>query len=188
MTTDPVRRSAARTATIVAVPAAIAVAIGSLWSFDAFDNAAEPSATAPAAPQATSAVEMSAPDLPPDVAAICRAVVAKLPDGVREHRRRPVTAGAEQNAAYGDPPITLSCGTVQPDVAPTAQVNGLSGVCWYAEPTSAGTVWTTVDRRVPVTVTVPGPQDGSAQSVIPFADAIVAGDPAADNIPSGCNP
>jgi len=182
--TDPVRRSAARTATLIAVPVALAVGAISLWTFGAF-RASPPAPPAPG-PQATSAVAMPAPALARDVAAICRTVVAALPDVVRDARRRPVTAGAEQNAAYGDPPITVACGGPRPSISPTATVFPLSGVCWYAQVGVAGTEWTTVDRVVPVTVTVPGTAGGSAQSVIPFSAPVAAGDPRLTTVPPGC--
>ncbi len=179
MAPDPDRRQAARAATLVALPAALVVGVISLWALGAFDNRP--------APQATSPVEMAAPTLAPEVATVCRDVVAKLPATVREARRRPVTAGAEQNAAYGDPPITLACGTSRPSIPPTATVYPLSGVCWYPQVVAAGTAWTTVDRSVPVTVTVPGPSEGSAQTVIPFS-AAVASDPPVTTPPPGCTP
>jgi hypothetical protein len=190
MPADPVRRSAARVATLVAVPVAVVAGAISLWSAGVFDSAA-PSATPPSAsprPQATSPVAVTARDLAPDAAAVCRLVIARLPDQVGGLNRRPVTAGAEQNAAYGEPPVMLACGATQPSFPPTAQVNRLSGVCWYAQISDSGTAWTTIDRRVPVSVTVPGPQAGSAQAVIPFSAAIAAHDPPADTIPSGCTP
>jgi hypothetical protein len=172
---DPVRRSAARLATLVAVPVALAVGLASLW----FSGVLRP------APD-TSPVTMAAAPLDTDATVICRAVVARLPEAVRDRARRPVTAGAEQNAAYGDPPLTLACGAAAPVVAPTAEVYPLSGVCWVAQPEGGGTVWTTVDRQVPVAVTVPGPSEGSAQSVIPFAAAVGAADPRLATPPSGC--
>jgi hypothetical protein len=43
-----------------------------------------------------------------------------------------------------------------------------------------------VDRSVPVSVTVPGPADGSAQSVVSFSDSIRTNDPTAAHFPSGC--
>src|SRR6266404_870114 len=102
MSIDPVRRTAARTATFIAVPVTLAVAGLSLWAYGGFGSAANGPTTPP---PATSAVTMPATALTEDVATACRAVVAKLPDNIRDLHRRPVTAGAEQNAAYGDPPI-----------------------------------------------------------------------------------
>jgi uncharacterized protein DUF3515 len=177
---DPVRRSAALTATLIAVPVALVVAVGSLLLYGGFSGTPSPSPT----PAATTPVTMDAPALAEDAVPVCRTVIAHLPDTVAGQARRPVTAGAEQNAAYGDPPVTLACGTTQPTVDPTADVLTLSGVCWLAAPVSGGTAWTTVDRTIPVTVTVPGPSEGSAQSVVPFSPAVAGGDPRRDTAPS----
>jgi Ni,Fe-hydrogenase III small subunit len=55
-----------------------------------------------------------------------------------------------------------------------------------AAPGSGSTAWTTVDRAIPVTVTVPGAAEGSAQSVVPFSTAVATADPRRDSAPSGC--
>jgi hypothetical protein len=170
-----VRRSAARTATLVAVPVALLVLLGLLWSLGALSR------------PDTGPVAMDAPALTPEAAQVCRAIVADLPETVAGSTRRAVTAGPEQNAAYGDPPVTLACGTVLPAVEDTATVFPLSGVCWFPQAGTDATVWTTVDRTVPVTVTVPGPQDGSAQTVIAFSEAVGAADPPRPSgTPAGC--
>jgi hypothetical protein len=190
MATDPVRRGAARTATFVAVPVAVAVLGISALAFGGF-GADEP------ASQATGPVTMALRELPPDTAAQCQLLISELPTSVAGHAQRPVTAGVEQNAAYGDPPITLECGTAMPTLVPTDEVFNLVatdadgktyGACWQPVAGDDRTVWTTVDRTVPVTVTVPGPRDGSAQSVLPFSPAIATSIPARDPdaIPTGC--
>lgn len=190
MTSDPIRRSAARTATFVAVPVAVAVLLGSALAFGGLGSEpAEPDATGTAA---TGPVTMSARDLPPDVAALCQAVIADLPDTAAGHARRPVTAGAEQNAAYGDPPITLECGTTLPTVGLTDEVLNIAspgetaGVCWYPVNGENATVWTTVDRTVPVTITVPGPREAAAQAIAPFSAAVGDNLPLRDTFPTGC--
>jgi hypothetical protein len=43
-----------------------------------------------------------------------------------------------------------------------------------------------MDRAIPVTVTVPGAAEGSAQSVAPFSPAVATADPRRDTAPSGC--
>jgi Protein of unknown function (DUF3515) len=181
---DPTRRQAARVATLVAVPVALVVGLLSLWRFGAFDRPA-PAPPASAAP--TSPVSMPAAPLAPEAAEICRVVVSKLPESVNGSARRPVTAGAEQNAAYGEPPLTLACGTAPASYGPTDQLAVLGGVCWYQRPGGAGTEWTTVDRKVPVTVIVPGPVGGSAQWVIPFSAPVAAAQPQLANISTGCH-
>lgn len=185
---DPIRRGAARTATLVAVPIAAAVLLVSALVYGGFGgDTPEPAATGP--------VTMSARDLPPEAADACQLLVANLPATVGGRAQRPVTAGAEQNAAYGDPPLTVECGTAAPTVGLTDEVVNLaapgagSGVCWHPIDGDNRTLWTTVDRRIPVTVTVPGPRDGAAQSVVPFSAAIAAKLLPRDDadIPTGCS-
>src|SRR5689334_22530815 len=119
--TDPearaLARSAARTAALIALPIALAIGALSLWWFGAFGSVA-PTPSTPGA-QASGPVTMAERPLSDDAAAVCRTVIAHLPDSIREANRRPVTAGAEQNAAYGDPAITVACGAPAAKVAPT---------------------------------------------------------------------
>jgi Protein of unknown function (DUF3515) len=182
MTTDPSRRSAARIATLVAVPIALAVLLISALTYGGFGPEEPPALK----PTATGPVPMAAPTLLPEFVPVCQQVVENLPETAAGHARRPVTDGPKQNAAYGDPPITLACGTLQPTFPPTDEVFTLSGVCWHAMPGTAATAWTTVDRVVPVTVVVPGSSDGSGQSVVPFSEAIGGNDPRLPTVPSGC--
>jgi hypothetical protein len=185
VTSDPIRRSAARTATFIAVPVAVAVLLVSALAFGGFG-------AQPPAPVATGPVTMAERDLAPEIAELCRAVIADLPETAAGYERRAVTAGAEQDAAYGDPPLTLECGTTQPNVGLTDDVfniappGGSAGVCWYPVAGDNATVWTTVDRTVPVTVTVPGPAQAAAQSIPPFSAAVGANLPLRDDVPFGC--
>jgi hypothetical protein len=184
---DPAHRSAARLATLVAVPVALAVGLVGAWALGGFERASGgPTEAGPTPPPATASVPMPARDLAAGVAAVCRPVVAGLPAAIPAGPRRPVTGDDAYSAAYGDPPVLLRCGVALPSPPPTAVLAGLDGVCWYAVPADSATIWTTVDRVVPVSVTVPGPVDGSAQSVIPFAAAIARADPRRPDPPSGC--
>ncbi len=183
MATDQSRLSAARIATYVALPIALAVLLISALMFGGFGTQDSPGPGA----AATGPVSMAAPTLPPEYVPVCQQIVAKLPATVAGHARRPVTDGPEQNAAYGDPPITVACGTTTPTFPPTDEVYLLSGVCWHAVRSGDTTAWTTVDRVVPVTVAVPGDADGSAQSVVPFSEAVRTNDPRLPTVPSGCS-
>jgi hypothetical protein len=135
-------------------------------------------------PQATGPVTMPAKALDGRQADVCRALLARMPEKVRDRQRRQVTAGQGQNAAFGDPAIMLACGGEAPSFAPTEMVYGLSGVCWMADP--SGTMWTTVDREVPVVVLVPKDYDSPAQWVTAFSEPILAAIPPSANAPSGC--
>jgi hypothetical protein len=174
--------TAARLATLIALPVALVVGIASFWLLGGFrtNQPARPR------PQSTAPVQMSARPLDPPQAAACRELLAHLPGALRDRPRRPVTAGPEQNAAYGDPPITLACGVPPITVPPTADVYALSGVCWYSQPGDGGTAWTTVDRATPVRVTVPSAYGAPGQWVIEFSGPVAATLPRAATVPAGC--
>jgi Protein of unknown function (DUF3515) len=178
--TNDARRSATRVATLVAVPVAL------LAGFVAF-QVLKPATSEPATlkPQATGPVTMPARPLDERQATVCRALLARMPEAVRDRQRRQVTSGPEQNAAFGDPAITVVCGGETPSFAPTETVYPLSEVCWVAD--SAGIKWTTVDREVPVVVTVPAGYDSPGQWVTAFSGPISATIPAA-HVPTGCKP
>jgi hypothetical protein len=174
--------TATRLATLVALPVALIVGIASFWLLGGFktDQPARPR------PQSTTPVQTSAAPLDARQAAACRELLARLPGALRDRPRRPVTAGPGQNAAYGDPAITLACGVPPISLPPTADVYVLSGVCWYSQPGGGGTMWTTVDRDTPVRVTVPGSYESPGQWVIEFSEPVTAALPRAANAPAGC--
>ncbi|MFI5907177.1 DUF3515 family protein [Dactylosporangium sp. NPDC051541] len=156
----------ARIATFAAVPIALVAGVAAFWALGGF----------PSSPD-TSPVPAEAPQLEPTPAAVCRALVARLPQELGGLHRRQVTAGGEQNAAFGDPPIVLSCGGAAPAVPADAQLLGLSDVCWYPEEQSGRTVWHTIDRQIPLSVVVPKAADGSW--LVNLSPSIVATIPAA---------
>jgi hypothetical protein len=174
--------SARRLATLVALPIALIVGIATFWVLGGFttDRPARPR------PQSTAPVQMAASPLDARQAAACRVLMSHLPGALRDRPRRPVTAGPDQNAAYGDPAITLTCGVPPVSLPAGADVYGLSGVCWYSQPDGGGTAWTTVDRETPVRVTVPGAYHSPGQWVIEFSAPVTAALPRAANVPAGC--
>lgn len=179
---DPVVGRAARLATLVAVPVALAVAVLLVWLTGPQpqdDPQAQPAA------EATAPVSVAARTLTPRDMTVCRALLAKLPETVRGERQRPVTAGPEQNAAYGEPPLLVRCGVpaVTLPATSTETVYPLSRVCWVADRT--GRVWTTLDREVPVSVTVPDALPEPGQWVAAFS-RYVATTPRGGSPPSGC--
>ncbi|WP_432904449.1 DUF3515 family protein [Micromonospora matsumotoense] len=184
---DRSTRRAALFASLVAVPVTVAVA-----GFTFAKLSPDPPAAAPSASpttlrgQSSTPVEMAAPALAQRPGVVCLALVSQLPATVRELAQRPVTAGAEQNAAYGDPALTVACGGPEPTVDATADVWTVNGVCWYAAERSDATVLTTLDRETGVTVTVPRAYEGPLQWLTPISDAVVASVPSAGDSPSGC--
>ncbi|MEV0648382.1 DUF3515 domain-containing protein [Phytomonospora sp. NPDC050363] len=182
---DTVTRSAARLATFIAVPIAVIVAVGVFALVSNARSAQDPQGEPSAVSSEPVAVEL--PSLDEDQTVACRALLAKLPDTARSEQRRPVTEGAEQAAAFGDPAVTLVCGVDAPEVAPTETVYPMDGVCWVQAPGDGAAVWTTVDRQVPVAVTVPGDGAGSGEWAQAFGKIVKQQlRPLKEGVPSGC--
>ena len=171
---------------MVAVPLTIVVAIVAVMSFtpdSADEPAAAPSATQPAViPSAP--VQMAAPALGERQKQVCLAVTSQLPNAVRDLPARKVSAGPEQNAAYGEPALTVACGVTQPVVCKTmtdtdgcvpmdTELLNMDQVCWYASQQDASTTFTTMDREVAVAVTVPNAYEQPAQWANEFSRAVV---------------
>ena len=150
---DPVSRRAARLAALIALPVAL-VAGFVTFRVLAPGGSASGDGAAPGG-GATTAVDVAAPSLAPRTATVCRALLAKLPATLGDLTRRPVTAGAEQNAAYGDPPVTVACGSTGPAPPPDPQLFAINGICWYAEDGKDARTWVLQGREVPLVVRVP---------------------------------
>jgi hypothetical protein len=194
---DEVTRSAAVLATLVAVPLALVAAVVVFMVMSGASGGGAPAGAdgtaevSPAPdPAATSPVELPARELTERQEIVCRAVLSQLPTEIRDMPQRPVAAGPEQNAAYGEPPITVECGVPPADYALTDMVNPFEGVCWHGVEQAGGSVWTTLDREVPVRVTVPDAYGGPFQWAAEFSPTIVATvrSADADEIPTGCRP
>jgi hypothetical protein len=180
-------RGAARLAAFIAVPMALVAGLGAYWALGR-SGSGTPGPTLPSV-QASGPVAMAAPPLSDDAAVACRALLSKLPDALRDRPRRPVTAGPEQNAAYGDPAVTLTCGAgPRPSIPPTDDVLVMDTVCWYEADDKTGTTWYAVDRQVPVTVHFPAAYQPAAQWAIEFSDPIVQSLNPITDVPSGCHP
>nr|MDT0661557.1 DUF3515 family protein [Micromonospora sp. DSM 115978] len=187
---DRTARQAALWATVVAVPLALLVALG-LFARLSPEPESEPDPPAASAPGPVSSapVDLPAPRLAERPATVCRALLSRLPNVVRDLAQRPVSAGPEQNAAYGDPPLTVTCGGPAAQAEPTDQVWTVNAVCWHAAQAAQAMVLTTVDREVPVRVSVPSGYEQPLQWAAPIASAVVATVPSAppSAVPSGCS-
>ena len=196
---DPTTRSAALWATVIAVPVAVAVGLGA-FALVRPDSAADarPAASASAPVVPSTSVQMAAPKLSERAATVCLAVTSQLPTTVRNLPARKVSAGAEQNAAWGEPPLTVACGVTQPQMCETLDAAAgcvpldtelliMNNVCWYGAQTPAGATFTTMDREIAVQVAVPAAYEQPAQWANEFSDAVVETDKSkTDGVPSGC--
>ncbi|BBH64414.1 hypothetical protein ACTI_10990 [Actinoplanes sp. OR16] len=193
---DPATRAAALWATAIAVPVALLVGV---FAFIAIQPEKAEEADKPQAIPST-AVQVQNRDLDEKAAQACLAVTSQLPSEIRDLPARQVTGGHEQNAAYGEPPITVSCGVPAPIMCETlddatpgcvpmdTELLIMNRVCWYAKPGADAATITTMDREVPVQVTVPNTYENPAQWANEFSDTIVKtvkSKPSAE-LPSGC--
>lgn len=183
---DRTTRGAALLAAAFAVPIALVAGLLIVWKFLPSGDVATPapSASAPVVVPGTP-VRMAAPKLDAHTGEVCLAVTSQLPTKLRDLPGRKVTAGPEQNAAWGEPPITLACGITQPAMCERvdgghpgcvpldATMYAMNGVCWWGQEGPATNVFTTMDREVAVRVTVPAGYDQAAQWANEFSDAVV---------------
>jgi len=197
---DRTTRTAALWATAIALPVAVLVGVLIFTRvIHPAQPAATPSATAgTAAAVPTTPVRLAAPALSPRAKEVCLAVTSQLPDTLRTLPARKVSAGPEQNAAYGEPPVTVQCGVTQPAMCPTlnagpgcvpldTELLNMNGVCWYAEQGADAAAFTTMDREIAVRVTVPSSHQQAAQWANEFSDVLVETDRSKTaGVPSGC--
>jgi hypothetical protein len=91
----------------------------------------------------------------PSMGPACETVMAQAPIRLLGQLQRETSPRDAAAIAWGDPPIVLVCG-VQRSTPIGAQVIAVDGVEWIAEPTDAGTVFTSLagdpvlQLRVPV--------------------------------------
>ena len=125
-------------------------------------------------------VSMSAPPANPAADAPCTKLLGALPialptsDGTLAGR--PAQSTWTYVAAWGQPPIELTCGVPRPSALTPGSstqlfsVNGANGVYWLPVQHKKQTVWTTVDRAAYVQVSVPSSYQ--QPPLAPIADAI----------------
>ena len=182
---DPRTRSAARIATAVAVPVAVLV----LFVAQRVLGENKTPQISPTTPRvaSTSAVSVPARNLSSAFSTSCQELVRKLPEKLGQNSRRPVAGGGEkQNAVYGDPPIIVACGTARPTVPAADRVWLLSGVCWYAATSAESTVWTTLDRQIPLQVTLPRSYESPGDLVQALVEPVRTTLPPAADTPESC--
>ncbi|MGW1060613.1 DUF3515 family protein [Micromonospora rubida] len=153
---EKISRQAAWVATVISLPITALVIGSALINAKASDPVTKPSARADVVgPYPTGPTSIAMPRLVGQAPRICPAFVSKLPPTIHGIPQRPVAAGPERAAAYGEPAITVVCGASMPTIGRTDLVFRLGDVCWHSVDRSDVTVFTTADRAVVVQLTVP---------------------------------
>ena len=160
------RRSAARLATLVAVPVTLVLLAVAVVAARHAGSGAEPVAPATSAPASAGALPSIKVAPPPPLSAgqqqACQELISALPTDLGDLPARPVDSPSPYVAAWGEPAVTLRCGVARPpSFVATADVQQINGVSWFAERRGATTAWVVVDRPVYVEVLAPA-ADASA--------------------------
>lgn len=123
------------------------------------------------------AVQMAVPSPAPEVAETCEALVRALPDRVLDGERRKTEPASPLTAAYGDPPIELTCGVAPAADMVQSQCFEVNGVGWFAKEVGNGVVFTTLGRKVFLEVAVPARHKPEANALTDISDAVQAHNP-----------
>lgn len=118
--------------------------------------------------------DLSAPDRE-----TCRALLDDVPDALGGRERREVEPADALGAAWGDPPIVMTCGGEAPALSPTAVCEEANGVGYFVEDAplkddSIDVTLVTAGYDPIITVTVPAEQrpEGVAAATAGLAAAV----------------
>ncbi|TCC34309.1 DUF3515 domain-containing protein [Kribbella speibonae] len=114
------------------------------------------------------------PSPAPEVAAACADLVKALPAKVLDAERRETSPKSPLTAAYGDPPIEMTCGVTPPAGMAEAQSQcfEVNGVGWFAKQVENGFIFTTIGRSLYFEVAVPAKYAPQANALTDVSDAV----------------
>ena len=117
---------------------------------------------------------VAVPSPAPEVATACTQIIKALPDKVLDAKRRKTTPESPLTAAYGDPPIEVTCGVAPPAGMAEAQSQcfEVNGVGWFAKKAENGVIFTTIGRAVYLEVAVPSKYAPEANALTDVSDAV----------------
>lgn len=125
-------------------------------------------------------VEVDVPDLDADDEAACTAFADALPETLADESRVDIEPADAPAAAYGDPPIVVTCGAGEPDgFGPGAQCELVNDVPWYIpseqyDDLELDLVITSAWHQPRVQVVVPAEQRGAEAGVMAKLSPLVA--------------
>jgi hypothetical protein len=121
-------------------------------------------------------VRVAVPSAAPEVVALCERLMAAMPSRVLDASSRATSPDSPLTAAWGDPPIEVTCG-VAPVVPTGSDCFEVNGVGWSASPASNGVVFTTIGRKVNVEAAVPNHYAPEANALTDLATPITTHNP-----------
>jgi hypothetical protein len=113
-------------------------------------------------------VQVDTPDVTPAADLACPVLMGQLPLELAGETSRLVDSDTPYAYAWGDPAVVLVCGVDPPaGYVVGASTLVISGVEWFVDDSDPDVVvWTTVDRNVPVQVTVPTSTDSASVTAL----------------------
>ncbi|MPQ97302.1 DUF3515 family protein [Modestobacter sp. I12A-02628] len=112
-------------------------------------------------------VPVDTPPVTPEAEAACPALMSSLPPELAGEQSRRVESASPYAYAWGDPPITMVCGTPPTDYPPDAFLVTLNQVTWSVDLSDPDVyVYSSVDRTVPITVRVPSSEDSATVTAL----------------------
>ena len=135
---------------------------------DAGSPAADVSGTTSAPRGDLPPVQVDTPDVTPAADLACPVLMAQLPLELAGETSRLVDSDTPYAYAWGDPAVVLVCGVDPPaGYVVGASTFVISGVEWFVDDSDPDVVvWTTVDRNVPVQVSVPTSTDSASVTAL----------------------
>jgi Protein of unknown function (DUF3515) len=191
---DDITRRAALIATAVAVPVVVVlIVLINVLSGSSDDGGKDDGGVAQLSGSRTPQRAEDLPTLQVDVPAVtpaaelaCPVLMQQLPLELDGEQSRLVKSDSPYVYAWGDPAVVMICGAEPPAgyVVGSSTIQ-IDQVQWFVDTTSTEdtTVWTTVDRNVPVQVRVPASADSASVTAlgklvgtaIPYVDPTPAG-------------
>ena len=191
---DDITRRAAVIATAVAVPVVVVLLVlvnvlGGSSDDDGTDDGGAAQLSGSRTPQRAEdlpTLDVDVPAVTPAADLACPVLMKQLPLELDGEQSRLVKSDSPYVYAWGDPAVVMVCGAEPPAgyVVGTSTIQ-IDQVQWFVDTSSMEdtTVWTTVDRNVPVQVRVPASADSA--SVTTLGKLIGTAIPYVDPTPGG---
>jgi hypothetical protein len=106
----------------------------------------------------------------------CTTLVKAFPEKILDAEHRDTDPPSPLTAAYGDPPIEVTCGVSPPAGMAEAQSQcfEVNGVGWFAKEAANGVIFTTIGRQLYVELAVPNTYSPEANALTDVSDAVKA--------------
>nr|WP_202893809.1 DUF3515 domain-containing protein [Kribbella italica] len=121
-------------------------------------------------------VPVAVPEPAPEVVDACTTLIKAFPPKVLDAERRDTDPVSPLTAAYGDPPIEVTCGVSPPAGMAEAQSQcfEVNGVGWYAKEAANGVIFTTIGRTLYLELAIPKKYTPEANALTDVSDAVKA--------------